>query len=111
MNTYERAVALIKSDPDLCQEIRKLLSPKHAVPSHKPAATLTPRMKQVYDFIAAYVAANNGVSPSYDEIKDQVGLASKGGIHRLMNSLEERGLIHRLPKHARAVVLIDHGAV
>ncbi|MBK8210927.1 MAG: repressor LexA, partial [Rhodospirillales bacterium] len=30
-----------------------------------------------------------GVSPSFDEMKDALGLRSKSGIHRLMTGLEE----------------------
>ena len=32
-----------------------------------------------------------GVSPSFDEMKDALGLKSKSGIHRLITALEERG--------------------
>ena len=45
----------------------------------------------------------NGVSPSFDEMKDALGLKSKSGIHRLITGLEERGFIRRLPHRARAV--------
>jgi len=44
-----------------------------------------------------------GVPPSYDEMKDALGLASKSGIHRLITALEERGFIRRLPNKARAL--------
>ena len=44
-----------------------------------------------------------GVSPSFDEMKDALGLASKSGIHRLITALEERGFIRRLPHRARAL--------
>ena len=40
-----------------------------------------------------------GVPPSYDEMKDALGLASKSGIHRLISALEERGFIRRLPNN------------
>lgn len=48
----------------------------------------------------------NGVPPSYDEMKDAVGLASKSGIHRLIMSLEERGFIRRIPNRARALEVV-----
>ena len=44
-----------------------------------------------------------GVSPSYDEMKDALGLRSKSGIHRLITGLEERGFIRRLAHRARAL--------
>jgi repressor LexA len=45
----------------------------------------------------------NGVSPSFDEMKDALGLKSKSGIHRLITGLEERGFIRRLAHRARAI--------
>ncbi|TCS64179.1 transcriptional repressor LexA [Varunaivibrio sulfuroxidans] len=48
----------------------------------------------------------SGVSPSYDEMKDALGLASKSGIHRLISALEERGFVRRLPHRARALEVL-----
>src|SRR3954451_9966382 len=45
----------------------------------------------------------DGVPPSFDEMKDALDLRSKSGIHRLIMALEERGFIRRLPDRARAV--------
>src|SRR5476651_312430 len=47
--------------------------------------------------------AQDGVSPSFEEMKDALGLKSKSGIHRLISGLEERGFIRRLPHRARAL--------
>lgn len=44
-----------------------------------------------------------GVSPSFDEMKEALGLKSKSGIHRLITALEERNFIRRLPHRARAL--------
>ncbi|MBL4595215.1 MAG: transcriptional repressor LexA [Robiginitomaculum sp.] len=49
---------------------------------------------------------DTGVSPSFDEMKDALGLASKSGIHRLITALEERGFIRRLAHRARALEVI-----
>jgi repressor LexA len=48
----------------------------------------------------------NGISPSFDEMKDALGLRSKSGIHRLMTGLEERGFVRRLPHRARALEVL-----
>lgn len=48
----------------------------------------------------------NGISPSFDEMKEALGLRSKSGIHRLITALEERGFIRRLPHRARALEVI-----
>jgi len=47
-----------------------------------------------------------GISPSYDEMKDALGLKSKSGIHRLITALEERGFIRRLAHKARALEVL-----
>jgi repressor LexA len=48
----------------------------------------------------------SGVSPSFDEMKDALGLKSKSGIHRLITGLVERGFITRLPHRARALEVV-----
>ena len=47
-----------------------------------------------------------GVSPSFDEMKEALDLASKSGIHRLITALEERGFLRRLPHRARALEVV-----
>lgn len=47
-----------------------------------------------------------GIPPSFDEMKDELNLKSKSGIHRLITALEERGFIRRLPNRARALEVI-----
>jgi len=50
--------------------------------------------------------SEQGVSPSFDEMKDALNLKSKSGIHRLITGLEERGFIRRLPHRARALEVL-----
>ena len=47
--------------------------------------------------------AETGISPSFEEMKDALGLKSKSGVHRLISALEERGFLRRLPNRARAL--------
>lgn len=47
-----------------------------------------------------------GVPPSFDEMKEALGLRSKSGIHRLITGLEERGFLRRLPHRARALEIL-----
>jgi repressor LexA len=63
---------------------------------------LTRKQKELLVLIRDRVAAD-GVPPSFDEMKDALGLRSKSGIHRLITGLEERGFIKRLPHRARAL--------
>jgi repressor LexA len=69
------------------------------------AAMLTQKQKDLLLLIDARIKAK-GVPPSYDEMKDSLGLASKSGIHRLITALEERGFIRRLPNKARALEVL-----
>ncbi|MEO0427324.1 MAG: transcriptional repressor LexA [Pseudomonadota bacterium] len=48
----------------------------------------------------------DGVSPSFDEMKEALDLRSKSGIHRLITALEERGFIRRLAHRARAIEIL-----
>jgi len=47
------------------------------------------------------------ISPSFEEMKDALGLKSKSGIHRLIGALVERGYIERLPNRARALRVVS----
>ncbi|CUW47043.1 MULTISPECIES: transcriptional repressor LexA [Novacetimonas] len=48
-----------------------------------------------------------GFSPSFDEMKDALGLRSKSGIHRLISALEERGFVRRKHHRARALEVVQ----
>jgi repressor LexA len=48
----------------------------------------------------------DGVPPSFEEMKEALDLRSKSGIHRLITALEERGFIRRLAHRARAIEII-----
>ena len=66
---------------------------------------LTKKQLQLLEFIHARTQID-GVSPSFDEMKEALDLRSKSGIHRLITALEERGFIRRLAHRARAIEII-----
>ncbi|MES2174714.1 MAG: transcriptional repressor LexA [Pseudomonadota bacterium] len=66
---------------------------------------LTPKQQELLSFIQTRLD-EGGVSPSFEEMKDALDLRSKSGIHRLINALEERGFIRRLPNRARALEVL-----
>ena len=66
---------------------------------------LTRKQQELLLFIHERLG-QDGVSPSFDEMKDALGLKSKSGIHRLITGLEERGFIRRLPHRARALEVL-----
>ncbi len=66
---------------------------------------LTRKQHELLMFINERIKSK-GVSPSFDEMKEALGLKSKSGIHRLITGLEERGFIRRLPHRARALEIL-----
>jgi repressor LexA len=66
---------------------------------------LTRKQHELLMFIHERIK-ESGVSPSFDEMKDALDLASKSGIHRLITALEERGFLRRLPHRARALEVV-----
>lgn len=66
---------------------------------------LTKKQYALLLFIDNYLK-EKGISPSFDEMKNGLGLKSKSGIHRLIRGLEERQFIRHLPNRARALELV-----
>jgi repressor LexA len=66
---------------------------------------LTKKQKELLLFIHDRIK-ETGVSPSFDEMKEALDLASKSGIHRLITALEERGFLRRLAHRARALEVL-----
>ena len=50
---------------------------------------LTSQQKKLYDIIRVFIAANKH-SPSYEELKQLIGLRSKSNIHALVHQLMRR---------------------
>src|SRR5690349_17673303 len=74
---------------------------------------MTRQQRELLDFIRARIEETN-VAPSFDEMRDNLGLKSKSGIHRLVTALEERGHIVRLHNRSRAIALrhiLDGGSI
>jgi repressor LexA len=66
---------------------------------------LTRKQRELLKFIQERLG-ESGISPSFDEMKEALGLKSKSGVHRLITGLEERGFIRRLPHRARALDVV-----
>lgn len=63
---------------------------------------LTIKQRKLLDYLKSRLDC-----PSYEEMKDALGLRSKSGVHRLISALEERGFIRRLPNLARAIEIVE----
>jgi repressor LexA len=69
------------------------------------SAVLTAKQRELLLFIDQRLN-ENGISPSFDEMREALDLKSKSGVHRLISALEERGFIRRLPNRARALEVL-----
>lgn len=68
---------------------------------------VTPKQKEVLNFVRAYIVGHDGVSPSFREIADAVRVHSKSGISRLVRGLEERGHLRTVPNRRRSLQLVE----
>ena len=66
---------------------------------------LTKKQHELLLFLEERIS-QSGVTPSFEEMKNKVGLKSKSGIHRLISALEDRGFIKKLPFKARAIEIV-----
>lgn len=65
---------------------------------------MTEQQARLFAFIKSFVACR-GYSPSYDDMRLQMGFASKSGISRLVTGLVEAGKVTRRPFRARGIEL------
>lgn len=72
--------------------------------------SLTHVQAQTLAFIQSYQEENGGVSPSFEEIAEELDISSKSRVFRILKALEERGRIRR-GNHgcARAIEILDEG--
>jgi len=64
---------------------------------------MTPREHQMLAFVRTYVAEHE-YSPAYDDIREHLGLASKSGVHRMVQSLIEQGHLSATSRRNRSLV-------
>jgi len=68
---------------------------------------LTARQREIYDFIRTKIESR-GYGPTVREIGEAFDIRSPNGVMCHLKALETKGLIHRDPRHARAIQLADH---
>lgn len=66
---------------------------------------LTQKQRDLLILIHTRMSAGD-IAPSFDEMRELLGLKSKSGIHRLITGLVERGYLARLPHRARALEVV-----
>ena len=63
---------------------------------------MTPRQKELLDFISGFVG-ENGYCPSYDEIAKGLDLASLATVHKHIAALAAKGYLNRTENHSRSI--------
>ena len=71
---------------------------------------LTEKQNKLYKFLKEKIRKDN-ISPSFEEMKVAMGLKSKSGIQRLINSLVERGFIEKRNNRKRAINIIKDSSL
>lgn len=67
---------------------------------------MTHRQRDLLQFIRAYMDANGGVAPSFDEMRIGLGVVSKSSIHRLLEALMQQGFILRQTSRTRQITMV-----
>ena len=67
---------------------------------------LTPRQRQIYDFICAFVV-EKGYSPSLEEIGEEFGLSSVATVHKHVQHLVEKGFVRKSWNRSRSVEPVE----
>ena len=58
-------------------------------------------LRLIHDFVE-----NHGIAPSFEEMRDNLQLRSKSGVHRMVAALKEKGYIRKLEHRARAIEVL-----
>lgn len=67
---------------------------------------MTRREQQALRFIERYSAESDGVPPTLEEISADLGMASKSGAARVVDSLIAQGRLTRRHKKARSIEIV-----
>ncbi len=63
---------------------------------------LTKKQKDVYDFLVGFIR-DNGYSPSFEEIAENLGLSSLATVHKHISTLEAKGYLRRNFNQSRSL--------
>lgn len=67
---------------------------------------VTPRQRQVYDYLCRYVETNS-IPPTIAEIGQHFDLSSPASVHSILAGLEREGLIRKIPNVSRGIELLE----
>lgn len=67
---------------------------------------MTRRQLDLLRFVRSYILANDGIAPSFEEMRDGIGVFSKSSVHRLLVELERQGFITKNANKHRQIALV-----
>lgn len=70
---------------------------------------LTSTQRKTMTFIEAF-EAEHSYAPSFEEIREAMGWASKSNVHRVIARLKERGFVSLIPNSARSITILKRAA-
>jgi predicted transcriptional regulator len=91
--TPERDKAIIR---EIWREAVKLAPPA------RTGGIATKRMRRCLEIIVEYIDDHNGMSPTYQEIADQMGM-NKGDVFKLVKQLVRRGYVETVEQGHRGI--------
>lgn len=69
---------------------------------------MTEQQAKLLRYLATRIE-RDGVCPSFENMKDYMGLKSKSGVHRVVTALCERGYAFKHPNKGRAIEITHKG--
>ena len=106
MSLFDEAANIISARPELAREIVRQFLRKRRDDPHRRVG-LTSRQLDAPTFIEAYAEEHGKITPTFEEIAVAMDLRSRSGVYRLLEGLEERGYIVRMPRRARSIQLVE----
>lgn len=66
---------------------------------------LTPKQRRLLLFINGYIQ-RHGMCPNYNDMAAAIGAKSRGHITAMIDRLEDRGFVRRIPNAARSIEIV-----
>lgn len=101
---YERAEILMDQFRHI-EDDRELIARVLMEVGQGDVAGLTQQQAAVLSFTKAFIA-ERGFSPKYDEIAKGAGLRAKSRVCAIIDQLQDRGFVRRLPNRARSISIV-----
>ena len=71
---------------------------------------VTPRQRQIYEFISRYIDVHK-LPPTIAEIGHHFKMSSSASVHSILSALEREGLIKKIPNVSRGIELVKQESV